>query len=98
MSKLILFEFQCPCCDLLFDDLVHPDVKTHVCPECQSPHAKRVLSAPHFDIRMGLDPTGNPTMAAKWARQHEQARKVEKQRERDHGPGVWGAEGADIRR
>ena len=92
------FEFQCPCCDLIFDDLVQPHEQTHVCPHCQSPHAKRILSAPRFDIRMGCDPTGNPTMAAKWARQHEQARQVEQKRARDNGPSAWGSEGADVRR
>lgn len=92
------FEFQCPCCDLIFDDLVQPHEMTHACPKCQSPHAKRILSAPRFDIRMGIDAVGNPTMGAKWARQHEQARKVEEKRARDNGPGAWGSNGADVRR
>jgi len=96
--KLMMFDFICPCCDLEFDDLVEPSTKMHTCPKCQCPHAKRVISPPHFSIRMGTDPTGNPTMARKWARMHEQSRKIEDKRARDHGPNAWGSNGADIRR
>ena len=94
--SLRVFEFQCPCGNI-FDDLVQPDVKTLACPKCKR-DSKRILSAPRFDIRMGVDPVGNPTMGAKWARQHEQTRKIEEKRARDNGPGVWGSNGADVRR
>jgi putative FmdB family regulatory protein len=98
MSKLIVYDFKCPCCNTVFERMVHSDKHTYVCPECQSPDAKRQISAPRFDIRMGVDPTGNPTMGDKWARMHTQARKVEDKRARDHGPSAWGSDGADVRR
>lgn len=93
-----VFEFQCPDCDQIFDDLVQPTELTHVCPNGCKGLAKRILSAPRFDIRMGIDAVGNPTMGAKWARQHEQARKADEKRARDNGPGAWGSDGADVRR
>lgn len=95
--KLMMFEWQCNKCRREFSDLAQPDVKRLRHEGCGG-MSKRLISAPHFDIRMGIDPTGNPTMAAKWARQHEQARKIEDRRARDHGPGAWGSNGADVRR
>lgn len=92
------FEFQCPGCDLIFTELVQPHEERHTCPNCQSPHAKRILSAPRLSMRMGIDAVGNPTMGAKWARMHEQARKDDEKRARDNGPGAWGSAGADVRR
>lgn len=92
-----VYEFQCGACRKIFDDLVQPDQQTHVCPDCGK-SAKRILSAPRFDIRMGIDAVGSPTMGAKWARQHEQARKADEKRSRDNGPGAWGSDGADVRR
>jgi putative FmdB family regulatory protein len=95
--SLMSFEFMCSECKHIFDDLVQSSEKTLPCPVCKST-ANRILSPPRFDIRMGVDAVGNPTMGAKWARQHEQARKVEEKRARDNGPGVWGSNGADVRR
>lgn len=97
MSKLTLFDFVCSC-GHEFEDLVQPDIHSTECPTCQRPDAKRQISAPHFDIRMGTDPYGSPTMAAKWARMHQQSKKIDEARVRDHGPGVWGSPGADITR
>ena len=94
--SLMVFEFECECGEI-FDDLVQSSVRECPCPKCQK-NAKRILSAPRFDIRMGVDPTGNPTMGRKWARQHEQSRKIEEKRARDNGPGAWGSNGADVRR
>ena len=96
--SLMVFEFECSKCHITFDDLVQSSVKELPCPSCKFPHAKRIVSAPRFDIRMGCDPTGNPTMGRKWARQHEQSRKIEEKRARDNGPSAWGSEGADVRR
>jgi putative FmdB family regulatory protein len=97
MSKLISFEFECPCCNQIHEALVRPDVRERTCPACQSPNAVRIISAPRISMRMGVDPS-NPSMAAKWARMHEQAKKVDEKRARDNGPGAWGADGADVRR
>lgn len=96
MSKLMLFDFECACGNT-FDDLVRPDEHSAPCPKCGK-DAKRQISAPHFDIRMGCDPYGSPTMGDKWARMHQQAKRIDEKRVRDHGPGEWGSPGADIQR
>ena len=98
MSKLICFEFECPCCNKIHEVLVHSDVRKRTCPHCQSPDAERIISAPRLSMRMGLDATGNPSMGAKWARMHERAKHIDEKRARDNGPGAWGADGADVRR
>ena len=98
MSKLISFEFECSACNKIHDALVHSDVRKRTCPNCQAPDAERIVSAPRLGIRMGVDAVGNPSMGRKWARMHEQARKVDTKRARDNGPGAWGSDGADVRR
>jgi hypothetical protein len=95
--KWIMFDWVCDTCGEEYSDLAKPDTHQQMHDLCGG-MAKRILSAPHFDIRMGVDPTGNPTMARKWARQHEQSRKIEEKRAREHGPNAWGSNGADIRR
>jgi len=97
-DKLLLFDWLCECCNKTHEALEYSSKKIRTCPNCQAPDAKRQLSTPRFDIRMGCDPTGNPTMAAKWARQHEQAKRIEEKRARDNGPDADGSAGADIRR
>lgn len=73
MSKLMLFDFQCPHCDLVFEKLVHPDSKVAPCPSC-SLQAARIVSPVRLDWRMGVD-SDMPTMADKWERMHRQAAK-----------------------
>jgi len=42
------------------------------CPSCEEGMGKQLVTAAHIDyLSMGLDPTGNPTAARKWAKMHE---------------------------
>lgn len=82
--KLILYDFRCKTCDHKFDDMVKSDVFQLPCPECGS-EAKRLISTPRLDPRMGLDPEGNPTMGDKWAKVREQRAKIEKKHYEEHG-------------
>lgn len=94
MSKLILFDFECPN-GHSYDDLVQPDVHQAPCPTCGQ-EGTRQVSAPRFDPRMGIDATGFPTMGDKWARVRKQRKIVEERRAAEHGPDRWGASGADV--
>lgn len=95
MSKLLAFDFRCQQCTAVFDDMVKPDVYEAPCPSCGATGV-RLVSMPRIDPRLGTDPDGFPTMADKWAKTHEQRKRVEERREREHGPDSWGSAGADV--
>lgn len=84
MSKYILFDFECPQCSRVFDDMVKPDVHSAPCPDC-GVAAKRLISTPRLDPRMGLDREGNPTMAAKWEKIRKDRAKREARHYKEHG-------------
>lgn len=84
-------------CNHVYDDMVHSEQYTGVCTKCGG-ESRRLVSTPRLDPRMGLDPDGFPTMGDRWAQRHEQARRIDEAREREHGPDAWGANGADVRR
>jgi putative FmdB family regulatory protein len=84
MSKLILYDFECPQCGAITEDMVKSDVRQTPCPECGSA-ANRLISTPRFDPRMGLDPEGNPTMAARWAKVRKDRAKLEARHHKEHG-------------
>jgi putative FmdB family regulatory protein len=96
MSKLLLFEFRCTQCSTKHDELVHSDVFSAECPRCGG-ESMRIVSTPRIDPRLGVDPDFC-TMSDKWARKHENTRKLQEQKEREHGPDAWGADGGDVRR
>ncbi len=81
---MILFDFRCTACAHAFDDLVKSDVHSIPCPKCAS-EAKRLISAPRLDPRMGLDPDGCPTMGDKWARVRKQRATIEEKHYKEHG-------------
>lgn len=93
-----MFDWRCTSqgCDYRFDSLEYPDKHETSCPKCSS-MAVRIISPAHFPVRMGVDPA-MPTMAAKWARMHQQGREIDERRAKDNGPAEWGADGADVRR
>lgn len=98
MSKLIMYEWQCEHCEHQFDELEHSNVFSVECHKCGK-QSKRLISTPRLDWRnMGLDAAGCPTAAARWAKAHEQAKKVDEKRAKDHGPDTWGSSGGDVRR
>lgn len=80
---MILFDFECGKCRLVFEELVPHNVRDVVCP-CGY-LAKRLVSAPRIDPRLGVNADSFPTMGDKWARVREQRAKIESKRAREHG-------------
>jgi putative FmdB family regulatory protein len=75
---MILFDFECPNCGNIFEELVHKDKLTETCPECSS-EASRMISAP----RVKLDGCSGdfPGEYLRWER--IQREKVKKSKEDD---------------
>lgn len=84
MSKLLMFDFRCTSCEHKFDDLVKSDIHSIPCVKCGS-EAKRLIATPRFDPRMGLDPEGNPSAGAKWAKIRKDRAKQEREHFKEHG-------------
>ncbi len=57
-----IYEFECPDCDILFEErlsLAQLDEVVVECPICYTPHVKKVISAPTFFIGRGRsNPSG----------------------------------------
>jgi putative FmdB family regulatory protein len=87
MSKLILYEWRCRSCELRFEKLSKSDIWTTDCPNCRH-EAKRIISAPHFDPAMGLDPAF-PTMYKKWATTRKQRTKIDQKYAESHGDDAY---------
>lgn len=82
MSKLILFDFECPE-GHVFEELIIPDNTTCECPRCGAT-AKRMISGTHLDPRMGLT-NDFPTMARRWDKRTRQRAKIDN----IDGPNLW---------
>ena len=78
-----MYEWRCLSCEVKYDALAKMDVKVHACPECGA-DSKRLISAPQFDPKMGLDPDF-PKASNKWARQTKQKTEQDKKFHADHG-------------
>lgn len=84
MSKLILFDFECPS-GHRHEALVKTSKKSVKCPVCGNP-AKRQISAPRIDKSgMALMEGATPTSIDHFERLHRQQKAIEEKRERDHG-------------
>jgi putative FmdB family regulatory protein len=82
---LILFDYACPCCKHQFEALVPRELQDQQsCPRCHLP-AKRQLSSPRLDTRLGVDAASFPTLGDKWVRNRNQRQKIEEARKREHG-------------
>ena len=84
MAKLILYDFRCNEheCSTKFEDLVPSSELVGTCPACGG-EAKRLISAPRMDPKMGVDP--DSSMGDKWARKMENRYKEVERRRKDHG-------------
>lgn len=81
---LILHDYACGCSNT-FEELVEADKRDSVkCPLCGS-LAKRQLSAPRLDTRLGVDAASFPTLGDKWVRNRAQRQRIEEARKREHG-------------
>lgn len=87
MSKLIMFDFQCRKCGILFEDLVHDFVRETKCPNCGDT-GDRQISAPHIGWRiMGVD-TDFPTAAGKWTKMQWKKSRTDKGGRADGAPNL----------
>lgn len=93
ISKLLLFDFRCTGCNHKFDDMVKSDVYEAPCPECGA-QAKRLISCPRLDPKMGLDPDF-PTAYDAWAKSKTQKTKIDKAHYKEHG--VDASYGGDVK-
>lgn len=83
MSKLILYDWRCQSCNTKFEAFAKMAVLNHACPECGA-DSKRLISAPHFDPKMGLDPDFS-TFGDKWAKKNKQKTEQDKKFHEAHG-------------
>lgn len=85
MSKLILFDFECPK-GHIFEELVTQDTGGCECPRCGE-LARRMITGTHIDPKLGVS-NDFPSMARKWAKKQ---RKRAKQDNSDYhtNPNLW---------
>lgn len=97
-TKLMMFEFECDTggCGTRFDELIKSDTHSLPCPHCGGP-ARRLVSTPRFDPRMGLDP-GFPDAYEKWGRMRKQRAKEEREYADRNGEHPISTAGADVRK
>ena len=84
---MILFDHECPNCGTVFEALRQSATSTEAveCTDCgQTVFAKKLLSAPRMDPRLGVDSAGFPTMGEKWIRRRKQHQRIEERRKREH--------------
>jgi putative FmdB family regulatory protein len=82
---LLLSDYECKGCGHEFEELADRDNPNSVkCPLCGQFNPTRLITGTRIDPRLGLDPTGFPTMGDKWARTHRQAAQIERKRNRAH--------------
>lgn len=84
MSKLILFDFDCPQHGL-FEDMVYPGEFQAPCPKCGAP-SPRQIAAPRIDrTAIALSGNASPESIAHFDRIHRSQRAKEERAYREHG-------------
>lgn len=84
MSKLILFDFECPEHGI-FEELVQPTEWSAQCPRCKSP-APRIISPVKIDrLGMAVQSGATETSIAYFERVHRQRKAIEDSRFKAHG-------------
>ena len=78
-----MYEWRCLSCELKYSTLAKSDVKVGTCPECGA-DSKRLISAPNFDPKMGLDPDFKKA-SAEWERKNKQKVAQDKKFYKEHG-------------
>lgn len=83
---MILYEWRCndAKCNTKFDAMAPMSQKVATCPVCGG-QARRLISSPRIDPKLGVDPDGFPTMGDKWAKKMEQQAIRAKRRQLEHG-------------
>lgn len=80
---MILYDFRCNSCETRFDEFARIDDTVIPCPECGQ-DARRLISTPRFDPKMGLDPDF-ATLSDKWAKRKEASAREAQRRAVEHG-------------
>ena len=92
MSKLILYDWKCQH-GHKFEQMAKMYVRETDCPHCGA-SAKRLISTPRLDPRMGLDPDF-PGAYDKWAKTRRQRATIEREHYKEHGDDL--SPGADVK-
>lgn len=84
MSKLILFDFDCPTHGL-FEELVYPHVHEAPCPRCQT-NARRQISPVRIDkLSLALTSNPSPESLAYFDKVHRERKAIEDRAYERHG-------------
>lgn len=84
MSKLILFDFDCPTHGL-FEELVHPHVHEAPCPRCQT-NARRQISPVRIDrLGLAMSGTASPESIRYFDKVHRERKAIEDRNYAEHG-------------
>lgn len=84
MSKLILFDFECPVHGK-FEELVKSDVRHSPCPRCAAPASRQISPVKIDKIGMALQEGASPTSIDYFERIHRQRKKIEDATYAEHG-------------
>lgn len=84
MSKLILYDFECPHCGV-FEDLVKSSEHSVPCPKCHAP-AKRLISPARINLlAMALSDSASPEAISHFEKVHRQRKAIEDRAFQEHG-------------
>lgn len=84
MSKLILYDFQCPQCGT-FEELAKSDIHSVPCPQCKSP-SQRLISPVRIGLlAMATSDSASPESINYFEKVHRQRRAIEEKSLREHG-------------
>lgn len=83
---MILHDYKCSDCDLVFEELVKSDVYQIPCPECGATAERVLLCPPRIDwLNMGAQASASPEAIDRWDRLHREQAKIEKAYKQEHG-------------
>jgi|SRR5579872_6053275 len=84
MSKLILFDFECPVHGS-FEELVKSDVRQLPCPHCKAPASRQISPVKIDKVGMALQDGASPTSIDYFERIHKQRKTIEDRNYARHG-------------
>lgn len=84
MSKLILFDFECPEHGL-FEDMVTPGIHQAPCPKCGAPSVRQISAVRIDRTSIALSGNASPESVAHFDRIHREQRAKEERAYREHG-------------
>ena len=85
MAKLILFDFRCTKCGLVFEDLAKPVDYWSKCPTCKANARREITPVRINHTAMAVSDSASPASIEHFDRVHKQRKGIEEKRFRDHG-------------